>query len=259
MPALLALAALAPSGWMFARDEADIGRAQQEWEAAMAEPVTWERPLVIAAEAWHSGALKQHEDGILGGKAKPAASQGYVVRIRTRLPRITAVRVEFFFDPAIAGDKRATMPAMLSEFWMSAIAPGSGAYERVPPGVASTDYVRPGNRVEMAIDGNPATAWEIDPTAPGARAAVFELREPIEVREGSMLIVHLQQRRKDAPKFTRFRITVTSHRPPVRELPGLAREALALEPTERTDEQRRALRACFLKLEKSARGVRPTK
>jgi len=225
----------------------------------MAEPIAWEPVKVLAAKS-DDRALDRHEDGTVGVGTGRASTADFRVEFRSGLPKLTAVRVEFFFDPLIAGDKRAAEPAMLGEFSMSAKGvPGSAGDGRLHFSAASADYVRPGNRADMAIDGDPVTAWEIDASAPGARAAVFELRQPIELRADTVLTVHLFPARRATRGFTRFRITVTSRRPPVRELPGPVREALALEPTERTGEQRHSLRACFLGSQKPAPKVRSTK
>ena len=103
---------------------------------------------------------------------------------------------------------------------------------------ASADFSQTGFDVARAIDGDERTGWAFG-TEPGrAHAAVFELREAVSAKAGDVFTVTLVQSHGDAHTLGRFRLSATTAQTPVRELPPGIVAALAIEPSERTAQQR---------------------
>lgn len=208
----------------------------------MAEPVVWE-PLKIVNATSRDGPIERAADGSL---RVPAGDSR--IEARTALRAITAFRLEVHSDfDGVAS------AAVISEFQVAAgNLPKSKKINWLRFHFASASSARPGHGAENANDGDLGTAWVCDLGANGSHAAVFELRDRLEFHAPSVLTIHVRQAGGAVRNAFRFRISATARRPPVRELPGPIRAALALEPTERTDDQRSALRTFFLSLPEPA-------
>ncbi|HXT40765.1 MAG TPA: DUF1553 domain-containing protein, partial [Candidatus Angelobacter sp.] len=112
---------------------------------------------------------------------------------------------------------------------------------------ASADFSEDGYEVSKAVDGNGDTknGWSVGGRTGAAHAASFELdgspiREP-----GSMLIFTLKLKSGVNQAIGHFRLSVTTHPPPVRELPESIKTILATRSPERTDQQRADLAGYF--------------
>ena len=103
---------------------------------------------------------------------------------------------------------------------------------------ASADFSQTGFDVARAIDGDERTGWAFANETGRPHAAVFELREPVTAKPGDVFVVTLVQSHGAQHTLGRFRLSATTAPAPVRELPPSILTTLALEPTERTAEQR---------------------
>jgi hypothetical protein len=224
------------------RSPAEIEQTQHEWESEMAEPVVWE-PLTILDATSRDQSIKRAADGSLRVPAGDCR-----IEARTALRAITAFRLEIRSDY-----EGVASAAVISEFQVA----GGNLHESNRTNwlrfrIASASSARPGHGADKAIDGDMRTGWAFDLGANSSQAAVFELRDQLEFHGPPVLKIHLRQAQGGVRDVFRVRIFATAKRPPVRELPGPIREALALEPTERTADQRSGLRAFFLSLSQPA-------
>ncbi len=106
---------------------------------------------------------------------------------------------------------------------------------------ASADFSQTGFDAARAIDGDERTGWAFGTGTGRPHAAVFELREPVSAKPGDVFVVTLVQAHGDQHTLGRFRLSATAAPTPVRELPPSIMTTLALEPTERTPQQREEL------------------
>ncbi len=114
----------------------------------------------------------------------------------------------------------------------------------------SADVVTKEYPIAAALDGKNATGWGLM-GPPGERHVfVVEFAKPVDVPVGSVLRVDLDQLHGASHTLGKFRIGITSALPPITELPAEIRAALALEPTERSPQQRDAVSAYFRPLSK---------
>ncbi len=211
-----------------------------EWESGLHLPVKWEPLTVLAAESRY-GRLEPQPDGSLKAPASIAGKEVYTIRARTMLKQITAFRVEALLEGGFVG--RAGN-AVLTEFRVTAASANAG--QRLGDdlslkfSVGSADFDRKGFGPQLAIDGDPKTGWSFAGATEKPHAAVFELSKPLDAGAGTALTIFLYL---DYPvqSIKRVRISVTTKAPPVRELPESIRQTIALEPSERTAEQRTKL------------------
>lgn len=231
--AILGLCCFAQPG-LFAGDAEDD--AQHAWEADLHAPVRWEVLPVVDAVS-KLGRLEHLPDGSLRAAVNVAGREEYTITTTTELRSITAFRVELIRD---GGANRLGGDAVLSEFGVSSADAGKAAVFVL----ATSDCMQAGSNPENAIDGDLKTDWECK-----GSAAVFQLGRPMAEAAGKRLVFKLSQM-KEGRNLLRFRISATTQRPPVLELPALIRQTIALEPSERSSEQRKTLTDFFSAFQK---------
>lgn len=117
---------------------------------------------------------------------------------------------------------------------------------------ASATHSQKNFDASLAIDGKTSTGWAFG-DKPGVRhSLVAELPKAVDVPEGWLLRVDIAQLHGANHTLGKFRLSATSDALPVRELPDEIRAALALEPTERSQAQRKEVAAFFRPLSKTA-------
>lgn len=227
-----------------------------EWESGLHLPVKWEPLTVLAAESRY-GRLEPQPDGSLKAPSSLAGKEVYTIRATTMLKQITAFRVEALREGRFVGR---TGNAVLTEFRVTAapetVAPEAGAEKH--PGdalslkfsVGSADFEKKGFGPQLALDGDPKTGWSLAGATDKPHAAVFELSKPLDAGAGTVLTIVLWQD-YTMQSLNRVRISVTTKAPPVRELPESIRQTIALEPSERTEEQRTELIDYFRPMSKA--------
>ena len=105
--------------------------------------------------------------------------------------------------------------------------------------------------VSGAVDGNPATGWGISPRFKQLHVASFVLADPVDVTPETQCRVVLHHQHDDLHSLGRFRISTTDSPPPFMgsQLPDAVQKIVALDPSERSDEQSAELEAYFLGLD----------
>jgi hypothetical protein len=122
---------------------------------------------------------------------------------------------------------------------------------------ASADFEQKEHGAAGAIDASIDTDWGIAPATGKPHALAVETGSPVDVPEDRELVFTLTQK---TPGHTlgRFRLSATTKAPPVRELPPSIMATIALEPSERSQQQREELIAYFRPLSKVDAETRKT-
>jgi hypothetical protein len=230
---------------------AEIDAAQSEWELTALEeqPVEW-TPLAPAEMASLGGAtLARLEDGSILASGENPDQETY----RLTLPlgsRLTALRVEALPDESFTAKgpgRSASGNFVLTEVRILAQT-GEAQAARRKLKEATAEYSQKNFPIAAAIDGKPDTGWAISPQFGKPHAAVFELEQAIDATEQSTLVLELDF--KSALKqhqFGRYRIAGTDSKDPhgKQALTEKVREILALDPSERTQQQLAELRSHY--------------
>ncbi len=104
----------------------------------------------------------------------------------------------------------------------------------------TADFNQAGWTIAHALDRNPKTAWGIYPEVGKAHHATFELREPIDLKEGDAITVVLEQLHGGHHLIARPRLSITGSPKPsrVETLPAEVAKIVAIEASKRTREQK---------------------
>ncbi|HEY2881879.1 MAG TPA: PSD1 and planctomycete cytochrome C domain-containing protein [Pirellulales bacterium] len=262
--------------------EADLKHRQPDWHEKMAK---WEESVKGDQPAWTPIEIEPDDTAANGQKFILQSdgsylSQGYVntknrfkFTVHTQAKTINAFRLELLTDPnlPLGGPGRSIYgTAALSEFEIET-APESDPkkIEKHKFSGASADFNPPETEVppmyndrsnrrrvigpaSYAVDGNTTTAWATD-TDPARRnqprKAVFNLEKPIELTEGTVLTLYLNESHggwngddNQTHHIGRFRISVTAEKDAVADpLPAAVREILSIPAAERTPKQTAAV------------------
>ncbi|MEI6714775.1 MAG: PSD1 and planctomycete cytochrome C domain-containing protein [Verrucomicrobiota bacterium] len=220
----------------------EIDREQALWETQMRAEVSW-KPANIVSASSRKGSISVDPDGILKVGEHRAKQEQYTITIQAPEDPVSAIRLEIFPEENTKGNYR------LSEFSVeSQPAPKNdtkpnqkpGKAERLEIAHASASQAAPANGPEKAIDNDPKTGWASAAQTP--QAAAFEFKTP---SSGHPLKLTIKQDDAASPAFTQFRISITDHTGPVRELPKSIREILAIESASRDKKQKQTLADFF--------------
>lgn len=171
----------------------------------------------------------------------------YTVTFETRLPRITALRLELLPDPSLpkGGSGRDPDGKGVVTFFEARIAPvGKPSEERkLELDKASADFASPESILERVIRPmlQVRRGWSVDPQVDRPHYVVIEPRTVAGFPEGSRLTVRIGNEFGDGALLGRFRLSVTEAEFP-EPVPDAIRTALAKPAAERTQEEADALR-----------------
>jgi hypothetical protein len=233
-----------------------------------ARQAAWEKGLKNNAPAWtvldatslksSGGAtLTKEKDGAILASGNNPPQDTYTVTANTTLNGITAIRLEVLADSRLPGKGPGRAPNgnfVLHEFRVTAAPMGEPAKAvKVDLHNATADFSQVGFLVGGAIDNNPATGWAIVPQTGRSHTAIFELKKPLSLPKGAVLTFTMEQ--KFAGKLHnigRFRISVTTAKPPVRisTIPDAVAKLLAVAPDKRTNDQKNALANYYRSLDR---------
>lgn len=168
--------------------------------------------------------LTKQDDGSMLASGKNPSPDTYTVMADTKLTGITGFRLEVMADPRLPSDGPGRVyngNFALSEFSVTASPKRGGTPKAMPLRKASASFSQTtqGNwPIEAAIDGDPKTAWSIDPLEGESHTAVFETAKPIDIAEGTTLTFKLDQGYLTGPPehtIGRFRLSATTAKPPI--------------------------------------------
>lgn len=249
--------------------EHDAARAagQGDWEKSQLElPVAeWAllKPTDAVSEAGATLNMIDESSILVGGNGNVPAQD--VFTVKASLPEgvfgaVTAVRLEALENPLLPmkGPGWADNGNfVLSEFELSVSDGQSGDEATKPQKVefaqALTDWQQDGYGVDLAADGDLKTGWAINGTkkssANVSREAIFVLKQPLKIADGSTLTFNLRHAQNSKYLIGSFRLSVTDAALPDSEGPRLVptriREILAVETDKRDDGQKEHLTAAY--------------
>lgn len=245
----------------------ELEAAQAKWEQTVAPPVSW--TILRPAQANSSGgaALTVLDDGSILVSGDHPETDSYTLAFDDLPDGITALRLELLPHeslPAGGVGRAANGNCMLTELRARHRAPAkedesSETEEPVVLQNASETFAQKrddkGNQrltAAGAIDGDesPLSGWAVAEEAALANHAVFQTRLDLAGGPGSRLVLELLQNRGlGGHTLGHFRISVTSHKRPVKAhgagLPRPVRDALEIAPAARDDRQRDEVAAYY--------------
>ncbi|MGE3313444.1 MAG: DUF1549 domain-containing protein, partial [Limisphaerales bacterium] len=254
----------------------ELREEQAAWERALAtqptewrvlDPKEWASDVPVAADARDAAlpdgdpvegtspaaGLRKLDDASLLAVGTAPATNVYWVSLTVPESGVTAIRLEVLPDDSLPakGPGRAengNFHLTGFEAWSRAAGSGDGPFHRVELTQPSADFNQEGWDIGKALDGKPLTGWGIHPEEGKPHVAVFELSREGALKAGDPLRVVLRQQHGRGHTIGRFRLAVTTDRPPLRAspVPEAVRLALAVEPARRSAEERFNVAAHFL-------------
>ena len=224
---------------------ADFEAALREWEAEMAHPVEWQPLTAHDVQVEGGPKLVIARDGSVTAKGRAAYPDVFSITARTALRGITAFRIEF------VADANAPTNALIGELRISAApeptAPRRGRHGRKQIALrnASTDVDESGNKVARIIDEDEESQWRFVIPQEEARSVVVETVKPIGDGNRTELVFRIARNEGERRTLGRVRLFATTKPYPVRVLPTALRKILAIEPSERSEAQRKQIDAYF--------------
>ncbi|MES2793781.1 MAG: PSD1 and planctomycete cytochrome C domain-containing protein [Planctomycetota bacterium] len=225
-----------------------------------AEVATWEERIRSSISPWtilnaesvkseQGSVLTKQSDGSFVASGPRPEKDVYVLTSLVDLPRVTGLRLEVLLDDSLAhqGPGRQDNGNLhLNELTVTA-APRDNPSAAKPVKLIrpQADFNQQGWSIEMALDGNPGTAWGIYPEVSKPHVAVLEFAEPVAFESGTVLTVRLEQIHGGGHLIGRPRISVTDLSTPLplssEVLPSHITDIVKIEPAQRTPAQQVAL------------------
>jgi len=194
-------------------------------EIAVAEPAatqatlagkTWTPLEIVAAKSVGGATLTLQPDGSILASGKTPSPDTYHVQAKTAATGITAILIETLPHDSLPGKgpgRAVNGNYQLSEFRVQAAPADRSA---TPAAVALrkpfADYAQTshgGWPVAAALDGDPRTAWSIDPAEGAPHVALFPTAQPLGFASGTDLSFELLQGDREHT-LGRFRLWVTN-------------------------------------------------
>jgi hypothetical protein len=238
---------------------------QAEWESArlsalrQADP--WQPLAIRSASALHQELQLLPDGSLLAGGPNPATDT-YTLLTSSPLKSLQSLRLDVLRHPGHTQGGLARSDSgnfVLTEIELAVRRAGAEEFSPVPIATAQASFEQGGLSIDKAFDGKPGTGWAVYEGKPIDRdhAAVFQLREPLELQPEDALRVIL---RHDSPHTShnigRFQLSVAATRIETVERPE--RELLTLlqiPAAERTAAQQQQLRERFLADDESWQGL----
>ncbi len=215
------------------------------FEASMNRVTVWQPLEIVDTKSKVGATFAREADGSLFVTGKNAGPESYVIKTKTQLTGITAVRLEVLPDnrlPARGPGRAPNGNFVLNELKLSSVPLKLSAKPTAQPfASAQATFSQASWDVRGLIDNNPATGWAISPQFGKAQTALLVLKAPINSPGGSELTFTLDQQFAGRDhNIGKFRLSVTTSPLPLSLTgppPHLA-AIFAVEPARRTPAQR---------------------
>lgn len=224
------------------------------WEASV-HPIHW---TVLTPTKLHS--LKHATLTVLPDRSVLASGDKpnndvYEVEVPTDLKGITAVRLEVLPHESLpdGGPGRAPLFSV-GDFILTELnlkeTQGSSPPRPVAFGTATADFAEKGRSAQQATDGSSDTGWTVKGGIGRPHAAVFELKGNVGQGPGTKLHLTLHQEFIHQMTIGRFRVSVTTDKPPVAAsgLPADVEELRLIPPGKRTVDQAKRITQYYLSI-----------
>jgi len=211
-----------PVGFAEASQVLEIAVDQLSGEPEPAESSIWTVLQPASSTSAGGATLTKQPDGSLLAGGKNISPDTCTVTTTTKLTGITGIRLEVLPDGSLPsnGPGRAINGNFaLNEFRVTA-APQDNPAQAAPvtlqnPHASFSQEAYGGWPVQAAIDGNPATAWSVDPQEGCPHVATFETKQPVGSPGGTTLAFTLDQGNPEEHNLGRLRLSVTTAQPPL--------------------------------------------
>jgi mono/diheme cytochrome c family protein len=209
-----------------------LAKAQIAWEQSLSDQAAlWTNLNIEKIESTHNATtFARQDDGsyLAGGEA--ADKDTYKIVAKATLAKLSAIRLEVLADdrlPMKGPGRQDNGNLHLSEIRVSLV-PDAAPDKPVKLTLQNptADFNQQGWGIERAIDGNAGTAWGIHPEVGKSHQAVFEIKEPADAAQGTILI-ELDQVHGGHHLIGRLRLSATDKAQPVR-IPQFAPDVLAI-------------------------------
>ncbi|MEQ8767296.1 MAG: terpene cyclase/mutase family protein [Planctomycetota bacterium] len=159
----------------------------------------------------------QPDKTVLATGTKPETDT-YTLEATTDLTKITGFRIDVLPHESLGskGPGRADNGNfVLSEVRIAAGGKLGGATRAQTIESGSASWSQSGHPIFLAIDGDPKTGWAIHPRPGQEHSVAFELRHPIEYRNGARLVITLDFQHGNRHTIGHFRLSLTGSPPPL--------------------------------------------
>lgn len=155
------------------------------------------------------------------------ANDTWTITFETKLTGLRSIRLEALADPSLqkSGPGRASNGNFALSDFAVMIRPAGSPAETKPTSVklvsAKATFEQNGLPVAAAIDGDPNSAWAVDPEFGKDHAAVFQSAEPFGFEQGTQVTITLKYNNNTQHSIGRPRLTI-SQRPDLPATVGAA-------------------------------------
>lgn len=225
-----------------------LAKAQAAWEQSLSDQAAaWTTLNIEKIESTHNGTtFERQDDGSYLATGEAAEKDTYKIFAKTSVAKLSAIRLEVLPDdrlPSKGPGRQDNGNLHLSEIRVSLV-PVAAPDKPHPLALQNptADFNQQGWGIERALDGNAATAWGIHPEVAKPHQAVFEVKEPADPAQATLLI-ELDQVHGARHLIGRLRLSVTDKAHPI-GIPSLPIDVLAIlarPANERSDADKQRL------------------
>lgn len=230
----------------FWKPSPEAAEQQKAWEKTFVAPSHWTTPTIAKVSATSGATFTLRADGALVVSGTSTERDVVTATIPVN-GRVTALRLEALKDDSLPnggpGRDKNDQNSVISEVNVVWQGP-DGKEEPVALSRGRADFEQGGWPAMNAFDGNPDTGWAYWPQTTQPHIAIFDLKTPLEGRDGR-LVVRLTQNYARL-QLGCFRLSVTDSDPKdlVAEFRSLG-EIAATPPDQRSPEDKKRLEEAF--------------